>query len=834
MKTVWLACAEVVRARYLWVLALCLLVTVALAFGIPRLEFKTSQDVLVSPSSEVYQDNLRYQRQFGGEPIIVLFEGDLLQLFASPNVEELAALEEELRQFVPSGPDGPGSGEDGALFHAVLGPLTTLRFAGDQIALAAELAPAALGRQQDEAADAARAEAAAAGALRAEQERAAQEARVILGEKFAELTAADAARLGGLGEASLDNPKFVEFLLFDATGAVRPELVAAFPDERHALMLVSLNGNMTLDEQAEAANRLVRLVEARDFEGIDVLPSGSAILLKEVNDTMRESIVIMGGLAVLAMFVLLFLIFRARWRLLSLVVVLVGNVWAFGLMGFLGIPLTLVTISGLPILIGVGVDFAIQVHSRIEEETQRSGSAARGLRTAFTNLGPALVVAVIAAIVGFLALETSDVPMIRDFGLMLGLGILVIFVAGVAIPAGVLFWRDRRIAPGPDLTASSLVDVERLTRGLTSSAEGLRILPALAVGIIFVGVGFWVDQRITVQTNPEKWIPQDSLVLQDLQHIRDAAGSSAQLGIMVEADDVTRTDILNWMAEFGARQMRLHSADLVTASSIGSIVAATTRAPPTREDAEAVLPRIPNALANTFISEDRTRAQIVFAIATNSLEEQRALLEAMEIDLREVPNGVTATPSGLAVIGVETMNALTENRTRMTYLALAVVAAWLLLYYRHVAKAMLPLIPALIAIGVSSTSIFSLGIDLSPLTALSGPLIVATCTEFSVLLMARYFEEREAGRLPNSAISTASTRIGRAFVASGLTTVAGFGVLAFSGFPLLTSFGIVTGLSVAIALLSTLIILPPLLVWVDGQIDLAGIDEPKGLPTPQQ
>ncbi len=74
--------------------------------------------------------------------------------------------------------------------------------------------------------------------------------------------------------------------------------------------------------------------------------------------------------------------------------------------------------------------------------------------------------------------------------------------------------------------------------------------------------------------------------------------------------------------------------------------------------------------------------------------------------------------------------------------------------------------------------------------------------------MARYFEEREAGRLPNNAISTASTRIGRAFLSLGLTTVAGFGVLAFSGFPLL--------------------------VRVDGQIGLARIDEPKSLPTPQR
>ena len=89
--------------------------------------------------------------------------------------------------------------------------------------------------------------------------------------------------------------------------------------------------------------------------------------------------VMMAVFAVVIMVVVLFVVFRARWRLLSLPAVLVGCVAAFGLMGFLGIPLTMVTISGLPILIGLGVDFAIQVHSRIEEETFAADSAERGL-----------------------------------------------------------------------------------------------------------------------------------------------------------------------------------------------------------------------------------------------------------------------------------------------------------------------------------------------------------------------------------------------------------------------------------------------------------------------
>jgi predicted RND superfamily exporter protein len=69
-------------------------------------------------------------------------------------------------------------------------------------------------------------------------------------------------------------------------------------------------------------------------------------------------------------------------------------------------------------------------------------------------------------------------------------------------------------------------------------------------------------------------------------------------------------------------------------------------------------------------------------------------------------------------------------------------------------------------------------------------------------------------------------RIGRPFTAAGLTTVAGFSALAFSGFPLLTDFGLVTAVSVGVALLSTLIVLPPLLVRADELTGLVRTPEP--------
>jgi predicted RND superfamily exporter protein len=84
-----------------------------------------------------------------------------------------------------------------------------------------------------------------------------------------------------------------------------------------------------------------------------------------------------------------------------------------------------------------------------------------------------------------------------------------------------------------------------------------------------------------------------------------------------------------------------------------------------------------------------------------------------------------------------------------------------------------------------------------------------------VLLQARYDEERHDGATPDAAVDAAAVHIGRAFVASGLTLLGGFAVLMLSPLPLLADFGVVVSVIVVVALLASLVVLPPLLAWVD-------------------
>ena len=220
------------------------------------------------------------------------------------------------------------------------------------------------------------------------------------------------------------------------------------------------------------------------------------MLLKSINDYLQGGMLTLGGIAVAVMVAILLLFFNVRWRLLPLAVVLVGIIWAFGATGFLGIPLTLVTIAGLPVMLGIGIDYAIQMHSRIEEEVIID-AAPHPIQAAARGLGPALLVVTFDAVFAFLAIQLSQVPMVRQFGWLLTVGIVAICISSIINPLAILGIREYRSpTKGKDfsegklgrfvvwlgkLPASWAIAIARRVRGGVRHRELARAVPQARV-----------------------------------------------------------------------------------------------------------------------------------------------------------------------------------------------------------------------------------------------------------------------------------------------------------------------------------------------------------------
>ena len=181
------------------------------------------------------------------------------------------------------------------------------------------------------------------------------------------------------------------------------------------------------------------------------------------------------------------------------------------------------------------------------------------------------------------------------------------------------------------------------------------------------------------------------------------------------------------------------------------------------------------------------------------------------------PKGVDATPSGLAVVGVGLLKNLESNRVQLTYLSIGLVFLFLAFRLRSLTRSLLSLVPVIIAVGLSSLVAFTFSLKLSPMTAVGGPLVIAICTEFTSLILLRFIEERGRGLSPQAAADVTAARTGRAFIVSGMTAVTGVAVIATSSLPLLRDFGVIVAMNVVIALVSALVVLPPIMVWAEGR-----------------
>jgi predicted RND superfamily exporter protein len=158
----------------------------------------------------------------------------------------------------------------------------------------------------------------------------------------------------------------------------------------------------------------------------------------------------------------------------------------------------------------------------------------------------------------------------------------------------------------------------------------------------------------------------------------------------------------------------------------------------------------------------------------------------------------------------------------VTIAGLLAVALVLIAVYRSARRALVPLIPIVLATGWSSLILWITRVPLNPMSATLGALVIAIATEFSVLLSARYYEERVAGGSLGEALRRAFSRTGAAVAASGVTAIAGFAVLAFTNIRMLRDFGLVTVFDLGVALLGVLLVLPAALVWAEGGFQPVG------------
>lgn len=588
------------------------------------------------------------------------------------------------------------------------------------------------------------------------------------------------------------------------------ELRSLFADlivsDRQMMMIIKLDGNLSDHDKENVSNRITSHLNSLDLESVEMTISGKSILDSALKTEMKSSMMTMVALAIGLMFLILLLVFKVQWRLLSLVVIFVSVIATLGLMSWLKVPVTMVSMAVFPILIGLGIDYSIQFHNRFDES--------KDVIETVKNIGPAVAIAVIATMLGFISLFASPVPMIQDFGKMLTIGVVISFLGAMFILMPFLRagQTNGSISILVKEDSTSVSTMERFFVFWTKWTLKLGILILISVFAI-AAYGFSVDSKIAVETDIETFMPQNLAELEDIHAIRDVLSSTDQIAIYIEDDAILSSKNLHYFEDIEVYLESHYPDEIVDVQSIVSIL--------NRMDSNVDLDSatiqedilsLPENQRKLFVNEDN-RGLILLNVKHLPVDEMDQLIQNVNRALSAAPFAYQIT--GKSVLDVEMVDGLTSGRITMTLYGLGLVFVALLLIYRNIFKALIPIIPVSLIIGISSLFMFHYNIAFTPITATLGALILGMGTEMTVMVMERYLEERNIGYERIEAMMIAMQKIGKAILASGLTTVGGFAVLLFSDFVILQDFGIMTVVNISLALLSTFLVLPPLIVMFD-------------------
>ncbi len=599
----------------------------------------------------------------------------------------------------------------------------------------------------------------------------------------------------------------LDTILYDEDSNLRSIFNDVIVDDTHIMMVVKLQGNLGDEYKDLIYQDLSSALEKEDFKNVSFLVSGKPVLDSSLRWEMKSNMKIMVALAVALMFIILLLVFHIRWRVLSLGIIFVSVIATLGFMGTMSVPMTMVSMAVFPILIGLGIDYSIQLQNRYEEE--------KSVKITLTQIGKSVAIAVIATVLGFISLYASPVPMIKDFGKMLTIGVIISFIGSIFLLMPILHIRD---SFGEKLKKTNKYDNGRETKLDKMLKSTTRFVLKYSIFIIILslvvaGFGFSVDNKIGVETDIETFMPQDMAALSDIHKIRDIVGSTNQMAIYMDGEEILTEENINWINNITDNIGDEFGDKVVDVKSISTLVSNMTEEDLTFDQYLDIAKDIPKEQRRMFLNDNGDKSVILLNISHMSTNELQQFVGNLKQTVSNAPMNVEVT--GKSVLDVEMVRGLTEGRVKMTIIGLALVFIALLLLYRNIVKAFIPIFPIILIIGMSAGIMYMLGIKYTPITATLGALVLGMGTEMTIMLLERYIEERLEGKEKIDAMLITVSKIGKATVASGLTTIGGFSVLMASKFVILKDFGLMTVINISLALISTFIILPTIIILLD-------------------
>ncbi|RMG67290.1 MAG: hypothetical protein D6722_13395 [Bacteroidetes bacterium] len=562
--------------------------------------------------------------------------------------------------------------------------------------------------------------------------------------------------------------------------------------------------------------------------------AGLPVLRVNMHETVKKELYLFLGLALIVTGITLLLFFRSFYTVIFPMIV-VGSVIIFsmGLIGLFGYKMSLIT-GIIPALVTViSIPNSVYLITKYHIEFRRTRNKMKSLILVVEKIGIVTVMTNATTAIGLGVLAFTDIAPLREFGIVAGLSVVAaFFISLLLIPVVFSF------LPPPNANQTRHLDRRGLTfliRSLDRIVHNHRGL-VYGLAILLTALSLWGMTQILPVAYMTDDVPQDSDVLKDLKFIEARFNGALPFEIMIDTGKrrgVLKRRTLQRIAEL---QDSLNTYDDISRSiSVADFAkffrqsffggGAQNYTLPTRNEFNFIVDYARNtnvfgelSLAKTLTDTNLQITRISASVRDIGSLNMEALVDSVQRDIDQIfedDDEATIHITGTTRIFILANDALIENLLKSLLIAFAVIAFVMGLLFQSVRMVIISLIPNLLPLIMVAGIMGWTGIALKPSTALVFGVAFGIAVDDSIHFLARYRLARKLGDSVGGAVTNSFQDTGVSMIYTSLILFFGFVSFTASDFGGTQALGLLTSLTLVIAMFSNLLFLPSLLLTFD-------------------
>jgi len=563
--------------------------------------------------------------------------------------------------------------------------------------------------------------------------------------------------------------------------------------------------------------------------------------------------------------VILVIFFRSFTAVLSsMLVVAIGVVWSMGTIVLLGYKITLLTALIPPLVVVIGIPNCVYLLNRYHYEYQRNPNKMKSLLRMVDRMGIVTFFTNLTAAIGFGVFFFTKSVLLKEFGLVAGINILgLFFISLIFIPAFFSF------LPPPDLRHTSYLDTNWIDKVLTRItnwvfSHRIWIYSFTIIVCVFSVIGL---TRLHNNAHIVDDLPKSDKVFMDLKFFEKNFKGVMPLEIMIDTrkkNGVLSLDILGKMdklvdslekfPEIGRplaitegikfANQAYFGGDTSNYEVPGDILQAAFIMPYLRTNSSnADNNSMFNKLLHSFIDSNKQKARISVSMADIGSSRLPALLDSIRpevirifdtsrynLNFTDAPGFSSKTDSnkrsiditftGTSVTFLEGSKFIVNSLRDSLILAFLIIFGCMVVLFRSwrilIISIVVNIVPLLITAGLMGW----MGIRIKPSTVLVFSVALGITIDVTIRFLVNF--KQELARHDDSIANTVHRTIhdtGLSIIYTSLILIAGFSVFILSQFDGTKSLGYLTSMTLLLAMVTNLTLLPALLLWMDKVIE---------------